>query len=175
MKKNLIFVYLAMGQTSLFGQPQQQQAQPSAFGAKPMGFGQPTTSTPSFGFGQPAQQQQQQQPSLFGQQQQAKPFGTTIFGAPTTSQPTPAFGTQAPATGFGFGTQQQVTIIFLPFSVIFLINAFFLCIRNYCRPAKAFLVLQNQRWEFRLRQQVSVFLKRQLLSPLDPTSSVPNQ
>ena len=104
-------MYLAIGQTSLFGQPQQQQAQPSAFGAKPLGFGQPATSTASsFGFGQP--QQQQQQPSLFGQQQQAKPFGTTIFGAPTTSQATPAFGAQAPATGFGFGTPQQVMFVF---------------------------------------------------------------
>lgn len=166
-----------MGQTSLFGQPQQQQAQPSAFGAKPMGFGQPATSTPSFGFGQPAQQQQQQQPSLFGQQQQAKPFGTTIFGAPTTSQPTPAFGTQAPATGFGFGAPQQVPIIFI------LLCSFFFdfsyqpipFISNYSRPVKVFLVLQNQRLEYRLRQQVLAFLKRQPLNPLDLTSSVPNQ
>lgn len=98
--------YLGIGQTpSLFGQPQQTQ---SAFGAKPIGFTQPTTSTPSaFGFGQPTPQTQT---SLFGQPQQAKPFGTgtSIFGAPTTSQPSTGFGTQqTPTSTFGFGTQQQ--------------------------------------------------------------------
>lgn len=93
------------GQTGLFGQPQQQQAQPLGFGAKPLGFGQPTTSTPSaFGFGQPAPQQQQT--SLFGAAQQPKPFGGTTFGAPTTSQPASAFGTQVSTASFGFGAQQ---------------------------------------------------------------------
>lgn len=108
--------FVAIGQTSLFGQPQQQQAQPSAFGAKPIGFGQPTTSTPStFGFGQPAPQQQpQQQTSIFGQAQQPKPFGGSIFGAPATSQPSTGFGTQPASTGFGFGTQQQVHFYCFP-------------------------------------------------------------
>jgi len=119
-----------MGQPSIFGQPQQQQAQP-AFGTKPMGFGQPATSTQSsFGFGTTApqqQQQQQQQSSLFGQQQQNKPFGASIFGAPSTSQPTPAFGTQTPAPGFGFGAPQQVMIlfVFIPFVPDFFLLTFF--------------------------------------------------
>jgi hypothetical protein len=172
-------MYLAMGQPSLFGQPQQQQAQPSAFGAKPMGFGQPATSTQSsFGFGTPApQQQQQQQPSLFGQQQQNKPFGSSIFGPQSTSQPTPAFGTQTPAPAFGFGAPQQVMIIFvfIPFYLRLFPTYRFLFISDYCRPVKAFSTLQSQQWEFRLQQQVLVFLKRQPLSPLDPTSSVRNQ
>lgn len=100
-----------MGQTSFFGQPQQQQAQQPAFGTKQIGFGQATTSTTStFGFGQAAPQQQQA--SIFGQPQQAKQFGTSIFGPPTTSQPAPTFGTQAPATGFGFGTPQQTQSLF---------------------------------------------------------------
>lgn len=164
-----------MGQPSLFGQPQQQQAQPSAFGAKPMGFGQPATSTQSsFGFGTPAPQQQQQ-PSLFGQQQQNKPFGSSIFGPQSTSQPTPAFGTQTPAPGFGYPQQVMIIFLFIPFYLRLFPTYRFLFISDYCRPVKAFSTLQSQQSEFRLQQQVLVFLKRQPLSPLDPTSSVRNQ
>lgn len=161
---------VAMGQTSLFGQPQQQQqAQPSAFGAKPMGFGQPTTSTAStFGFGQAAPQQQQA--SIFGQPQQAKPFGASIFGAPTTSQPAPAFGTQAPATAFGFGAPQQVHTFLLSLRFVM----FLMCVLNYYR-LKAFSMPQSQLWDFRLRQQGSVSHRRPLRSRLDQIFLAPNQ
>lgn len=123
MEKPNNCIVAAMGQTSFFGQPQQQQAQQPAFGTKQIGFGQAATSTTStFGFGQAAPQQQQA--SIFGQPQQAKPFGTSIFGPPTTSQPAPSFGTQAPATGFGFGTPQQVHPFFLLLYVILFLMAF---------------------------------------------------
>lgn len=107
-----IFFVLGIGQsTTLFGQPQQ-QSQPSAFGAKPMGFPQTSTAAPTgFGFGQ---QPAQQTPSLFGQTQPAKPFGTTtapLFGNTATSQPAPTFGApQTSASGFSFGATQPVIL-----------------------------------------------------------------
>jgi len=126
--QSIHFLFSAgIGQTpSLFGQPQQTQ---SAFGVKPTGFAQPTTSTqPAFGFGQPAQQTT----SLFGQPQVNKPFGaaggTSIFGAPATSQPSSVFGAQPAATssfGFGAAPQQQVPLISLPSKAFYLQVTFY--------------------------------------------------
>ncbi|KAI8816094.1 nuclear protein 96-domain-containing protein, partial [Fimicolochytrium jonesii] len=91
---NLIILNASPG----FGQPQQQQQQPSAFG----GFGQPAQPTP-FGAaaaGNPGMQS----PSAFGTTQNA--FGAApapAFGAaPQTSSVFGAAST-APSTGFGFG------------------------------------------------------------------------
>ena len=69
---------------------------------KPLGFGQPATSTPSaFGFSQP---QAQPAANLFGQPpaQQQKPFGAAapIFGAATAAP-------QTSTATFGFGQPQQ--------------------------------------------------------------------
>ena len=113
--------------TNMFGQPQNQN---TAFGAaKPFGAAAPQTSQPLFGsntggfgtqstpafgstagagFGQP-QQQQNSSIGLFGQQNQAKPFG---FGGGTSSFGSTATTTTTPSFNFGgatntFGAQQQ--------------------------------------------------------------------
>ena len=99
----------AIGQPTLFGQPQQQQPQQQAglFGKPAMGFPTTTTQSTGFGFGQPTAAQPN---NMFGAQP-AKSFGATpsIFGAPASSQPATAFGATPVSGGFGgFGAPQQV-------------------------------------------------------------------
>lgn len=104
-----ICVVIAIGQPTLFGQPQQQQPQQQAglFGKPALGFPTTTTQSTSFGFGQPSTAQPS---NIFGAQP-AKSFGTTpsIFGATASSQPSTAFGTTPASGGFtSFGAPQQV-------------------------------------------------------------------
>ncbi|AEO68441.1 uncharacterized protein THITE_2117979 [Thermothielavioides terrestris NRRL 8126] len=94
-----------------FGQPA--FGQPATLGAKPNPFGAPASGGGSFGvtqpvppnnpFGQPAQPQAQNAPSLFGQPATAQPANNP-FGQPSTTSP---FGQPAPAAAKPFGQPQQ--------------------------------------------------------------------
>ncbi|KAJ8950741.1 hypothetical protein NQ318_011234 [Aromia moschata] len=128
-----------------FGLGNQQQQSGTLFG-KPTGFGAPTSSTPSFGFGSTAQTA-----NPFGGAQAAKPFGSTtqpIFGTTTNTtqqsgfgtglfgqtntqnagslfgkpaQPTTGFGATPSTTGFTFGppASTQTSSLFQPNKPLF--------------------------------------------------------